>query len=235
MLLALVGKPITDSGAVGFWFASYEAGLSIDSAKESQSRQTNPHRQAAPSKGSVLIRVVRSLAHLSGVPMAPLASPGERQPEGLQDSSRWSQTTGTQSDNRQHPERARRFAPWQIWHPFRVRLRSLRYRRSALRFDLRLLSHNPTGCKYNTRHGCANYIVAQISHFASKTESPHASAGKHVVISKATRANRSRVRLRLVDCYQTTSWSSRSTIAATSVLAVSLDLGRCAAKALAIV
>jgi len=31
-----------------------------------------------------------------------------------------------------------------IWHPFRVRSDLLRYRRSALRFDLRLLSHNPT-------------------------------------------------------------------------------------------
>jgi hypothetical protein len=53
--------------------------------------------------------------------------------------------------DRQHPERVQDIVGsvgGKRWHPFRVQSARLASRRSSLRFDLRLLSANPSGCSY---------------------------------------------------------------------------------------
>jgi len=72
---------------------------------------------------------------------------GIRQPAGLQDSSRWSQTTGKRGNWPSAPWRGarHRVRSSKSGHRFRVQSDWLAYRRSSLRFDLRLLSDNPFG------------------------------------------------------------------------------------------
>jgi hypothetical protein len=67
------------------------------------------------------------------------------QPVGLRDSSR-GLSVAIPPDQRQlyfDPERVIELG----WHPFRVRILDRLFRGSALRFDPRLLSCNPSGCE----------------------------------------------------------------------------------------
>jgi hypothetical protein len=68
--------------------------------------------------------------------------------EGCEDSSRWSETTGTRSIDPEHPERVRvvTLRQCQMLAPLQGANRLTQARRSPLRFDLRLLSDNPSGC-----------------------------------------------------------------------------------------